>query len=183
MEQENRKVLRTKKLLRALCQLINRVSLPEITVAELCRQAHVSRASFYRHYTIPQDVLTAYFGDLFAKAVKAEPEIPEPAVIEQTLLQFCRAYYQHQQLFRSYIHLYNGFLICYYYIIDKIIRQLLKKRCAGKKKLIVRRINMSQSYSCPCSEYCFFAKGDERDRWKMETSHSVFPHRKRYHAL
>ena len=102
MEQDNRKVLRTKeKLLRALCYLINRVSLPEITVAELCRQAHVSRASFYRHYTIPQDVLTEYFGDLFAKAVKVESEIPEPAVIEQTLLQFCRAYYQHQQLFRS----------------------------------------------------------------------------------
>ena len=58
MQRSNRRVLLTKMLLKeALLKLLQSKSIETINVSELCREADVNRATFYRHYNTPNDVL------------------------------------------------------------------------------------------------------------------------------
>lgn len=55
---ENQRVTLTKRLLReALLQLLDKKALDKISVTELCNESGINRATFYRHYNIPRDVL------------------------------------------------------------------------------------------------------------------------------
>lgn len=55
---KDRRVQYTKKTLRdALFSLLNEKELSQISISELCKLADVNRNSFYRHYTIPLDIL------------------------------------------------------------------------------------------------------------------------------
>ena len=102
---QNQKIQNTKaKLMRALCKLLQKKSLSDVNVSELCREAHVSRAAFYRHFNIPMDVLTEYFGDLFLNYV----DLSNPASnrfsresVYQVFLVMCQAYSANAELFQE----------------------------------------------------------------------------------
>lgn len=54
----NQRVAITKKLLEeALLELLEKKPLERISITELCLAAGINRATFYRHYYIPKDVL------------------------------------------------------------------------------------------------------------------------------
>ena len=54
----NQRIALTKRLLQeALIRLLEKKPLDKITVTELCSEAGINRATFYRHYNIPRDVL------------------------------------------------------------------------------------------------------------------------------
>ena len=58
MEKENQRITLSKRLLKeALLRLLTRKQLDQITVSELCGEASINRATFYRHYGTPRDVL------------------------------------------------------------------------------------------------------------------------------
>ncbi|MBO4496300.1 MAG: TetR/AcrR family transcriptional regulator [Clostridiales bacterium] len=58
MEKENVRVAMTKQmLLDGLEKCMKRKNIDKITVAELCREAKVNRATFYNHYEMPKDIL------------------------------------------------------------------------------------------------------------------------------
>ena len=55
---ENQRVALSKRLLKeALVRLLEKKKLDNITVFELCAEAGINRATFYRHYGIPKDLL------------------------------------------------------------------------------------------------------------------------------
>ncbi|MNK50253.1 hypothetical protein D3C87_691270 [compost metagenome] len=65
---KDRRVQFTKKVLReALFDLLNEKELSQITITELCKTADVNRNSFYRHYTIPLDILLELEEEVFEK--------------------------------------------------------------------------------------------------------------------
>ena len=55
---ENQRVKLTKRLLQeGLLRLLKEKPIDKITISELCVESGVNRATFYRHYSLPQDVL------------------------------------------------------------------------------------------------------------------------------
>ena len=55
------------KLAETLIELLNSKSLDEISVRELCNQAGVGRASFYRHYQSKEEILERHAHSLIQK--------------------------------------------------------------------------------------------------------------------
>ncbi|MDF2553533.1 MAG: hypothetical protein K0R77_2808 [Chryseobacterium sp.] len=65
---KDRRVQYTKKVLReALFDLLREKELIQISITELCKTADVNRNSFYRHYTIPLDILLELEEEVFEK--------------------------------------------------------------------------------------------------------------------
>ena len=57
-QKENQRIALTKKLLQeGLLRLLEQKTLDKISVTELCRESGINRATFYNHYTSPQDLL------------------------------------------------------------------------------------------------------------------------------
>lgn len=55
---ENQRVLLTKRLLHeGMLRLLKTKNLQKINVTELCRESGINRATFYKHYSCPHDVL------------------------------------------------------------------------------------------------------------------------------
>ena len=66
MERENQRVVITKRMLKeSMLKILKDKDPDSITVAELCRDAGINRATFYRHYEIPRDVLFEIQRDLY----------------------------------------------------------------------------------------------------------------------
>ena len=58
VQKENQRIALTKKLLQeGLLRLLEVKSLDKISITELCRESGINRATFYNHYTSPQDLL------------------------------------------------------------------------------------------------------------------------------
>ena len=54
----NQRIVITKRLLHeALIRLLEKKTIDKISITELCAEAGINRATFYRHYNIPRDVL------------------------------------------------------------------------------------------------------------------------------
>ena len=57
-QKENQRIALTKKLLQeGLLRLLEVKTLDSISVTELCRESGINRATFYNHYSSPQDLL------------------------------------------------------------------------------------------------------------------------------
>lgn len=57
-QKENQRIALTKKLLQeGLLRLLDGKTLDNISVTELCRESGINRATFYNHYSSPQDLL------------------------------------------------------------------------------------------------------------------------------
>jgi len=57
-KKENQRIILTKRLLQeGLLRLLETKRLDKISVTELCREAGINRATFYNHYSSPQDLL------------------------------------------------------------------------------------------------------------------------------
>ena len=66
MERENQRIAVTKRMPKeSMLRLLKEKELDKINVTELCRDAGVNRATFYRHYEIPRDVLIEIEKDLY----------------------------------------------------------------------------------------------------------------------
>jgi AcrR family transcriptional regulator len=57
-KKENQRIILTKRLLQeGLLRLLEAKDLDKISVTELCRESGINRATFYNHYSSPQDLL------------------------------------------------------------------------------------------------------------------------------
>ena len=99
MTKENQRITITKRLLKeALMDLITQKNIQQISVSELCKYAGINRATFYRHYGIPQDVLIEMEKELLEKF---KIEIPLPSSTGDTkayIEKICQWTYQHQRI-------------------------------------------------------------------------------------
>lgn len=59
LKRENQRIALTKRLLQdGLLRLLEEKELERISVTELCREAGINRATFYNHYSSPQELLS-----------------------------------------------------------------------------------------------------------------------------
>lgn len=66
MEKENQRVTMSKRLLsEGLMRLAKKKSVDKISVLELCKESGINRATFYRHYETPRDILVEMEKELF----------------------------------------------------------------------------------------------------------------------
>lgn len=90
MERVNQRVALTKRMLKeAVLHLAGKKELDQITVAELCREAGINRATFYRYYQIPRDVLIEIQREMFCQLRDSMIMPSAPEQIYPTLLQLC----------------------------------------------------------------------------------------------
>ena len=104
MERENQRIMLTKKLLKeSLLRLLKKKELDKISITELCREAGINRATFYRHYEIPRDILMELERDLYYD-LKKNSQIPRSKEeIRQTIEQLCLYLEQNSELLRTII--------------------------------------------------------------------------------
>lgn len=92
---ENQRVTITKRMLKeGLLRLLGEKPLDKIRVNELCGESGINRATFYRYYQRPQDVLAELEMDLVKEvAAKAEPPKCE-AEAKDNLARICAFLYE-----------------------------------------------------------------------------------------
>ena len=99
--QENQRVQLTKRLLKeALLKLLEQKRLDQINVSELCRAADINRATFYKHYAIPQDVLREMEQEIAAALRKLTPATQSPETAREYMERICAYLYDHRALMR-----------------------------------------------------------------------------------
>jgi len=130
MNQDNQRIQLTKRLLKeALLELIKQKELDKISVTELCRHAGINRATFYRHYQIPRDVLMEIQTDFYKKIVKgfSLPETMED--LRPVFLHFCHYIEENRDLVQVLLF-HNSeetFAVFLNDIIEDIWQDLTKK--------------------------------------------------------
>lgn len=100
------KIIQTKdKLYNALNTLIEKKELSDITVTEICEIANVNRSTFYRYYSLPQDVLDEQVNVILDSALVHFSKYysdDSREDIRQKMLVFCQIYYDNRYLTRLY---------------------------------------------------------------------------------
>lgn len=72
---ENQRVALTKRLLQeGLLRLLDQKELSKINVTELCRESGINRATFYKHYGCPEDVLVAVKEQFFQELLESQQQ-------------------------------------------------------------------------------------------------------------
>lgn len=103
MQKENQRIALTKRLLQeALLRLLEQMPLEKISITQLCNEAGINRATFYRHYSVPADVLLQMQMDFTAQLQNRHPlgEIVNfSAYVEGILTDL----YQHADLIRVFL--------------------------------------------------------------------------------
>lgn len=104
MAKDNQRVMITKRLLKeALFRLLERKPLDKINITELCEEAGINRATFYRHYSLPRDVLVDTGVDLFDKM---QESLSTPHTTEDFKLyieEMCAYLYEHRNIVKTMI--------------------------------------------------------------------------------
>lgn len=94
MNKENQRIALTKRLLKeGLLRLLQNKPLKEIPVTELCRESGINRATFYKHYSIPDDVLTELAADM-AEDIRSLAPAREEEFFDGTYLETICTYLQ-----------------------------------------------------------------------------------------
>lgn len=103
MNEMNQRVILTKRLLKeALLRLLEKKSLERISITELCKEAGINRATFYRHYELPRDLLIEIQAEFLEEMMKSFREPLSEKVIER-----CYAYFwEHADLVKIFMQ-YN----------------------------------------------------------------------------
>lgn len=98
---ENQRVLLTKRLLKeALLKLLETKNLGQINVSELCRVADINRATFYKHYHMPEDVLKEMEQDMTADLRKMAPAVQTAETGKAYLVDICEYLYGRREIMR-----------------------------------------------------------------------------------
>ena len=97
MEKENQRVIITKKLLKeSLLNILRKKNISEITVTELCKASGINRATFYRHYNVPGDVLLEIEQELSQNIVfETVPQTADD--FENYILMVCEYIYTNKE--------------------------------------------------------------------------------------
>ena len=84
------------RLLRSVIAAVSESGYPAVTVADIVRQAKVSRAAFYAHFADKEDCFLAATGEgrklMIARVVTATRALPAGTRDEEVLRAACRAY-------------------------------------------------------------------------------------------
>lgn len=105
-QQENQRVALSKRLLKeGLLRLLEGgTRLEDVNVSALCRESGINRATFYRHYACPRDVLVDQERDMMRELEKKLKRPTSAVEVMQYLEQICTYLYEHRDLVKILIH-------------------------------------------------------------------------------
>ena len=101
---ENQRIVISKRMLReSLLRLLKTKELGDINITELCREAEINRATFYKYYNTPQDVLS----DIAMELIKEMKKMYRPMLtldeVRTCVKNICEYVYEHADLIRMLI--------------------------------------------------------------------------------
>lgn len=103
-QRENQRVLVSKRLLKeGLLKMLVTRELDAVNVSALCREAGINRATFYRHYTCPRDVLVDLERDMVNEFSERVALPTTQAEARQYLEEVCTYLYERKELLRILI--------------------------------------------------------------------------------
>lgn len=109
MEKENQRVALSKRLLKeALLRLLEEKELDKITISELCKEASINRATFYRHYETPRDVLLDIEQEYSRKLRKVLPTPQTMEDMRHITEGICVFLYEHADLLKILLRCLTG---------------------------------------------------------------------------
>ena len=106
---ENQRITVTKRMLKeGLVRLLQTKELDQIKVTELCQESGVNRATFYRHYETPKDVLAELNLD-FIRQMMPDVRHATTAAEEHAFLENAFSYlYDHRDLAKVLLRCSSG---------------------------------------------------------------------------
>lgn len=102
MSNEGRNAYVIEHITDALLKLLREKPMEEISISELCEQAGIGRASFYRNFNSREDILRAYIHGLFREWAKEDAQGEN-----RSLSAFLRALFAHFERHRDFYALLN----------------------------------------------------------------------------
>lgn len=93
-EERNRYIIQ--HITNALIDLMVQFPLDEISICQICQEAQVSRASFYRNYKSKKDILEKYMNALINEWGKEFEDRGEPSYFSESLLKH---YYKYKDFY------------------------------------------------------------------------------------
>lgn len=98
---ENQRIAVTKRMLKeGLLRLLENKNLDKIRVNELCEESGINRATFYRHYETPRDVLLELEIDFVKQMVPLTDSPKDMAEARKRLETACAYLYDHADIAR-----------------------------------------------------------------------------------
>ncbi len=96
---ENQRIVVTKRMLKeGLLRLLETKELDKIHINELCEEASINRATFYRHYVTVQDVLLELEIDFVKQMVPSIRPMADVSEIRRQLETACTYIYDHRDI-------------------------------------------------------------------------------------
>lgn len=93
---ENQRIAVTKRMLKeGLLRLLEHKNLDKIRINELCAESGINRATFYRHYESPRDVLLELEMDFVSQIGPLTGQHKTGAEAQQALEHACTYIYEH----------------------------------------------------------------------------------------
>lgn len=103
---ENQRIALTKRLLQeGLLRLLGKKELSKINVTELCRESGINRATFYKYYGCPDDVLAAIKEQFFHELLESQQQdrSDSPMTYIEAFGRICTYLYEHKELSKHII--------------------------------------------------------------------------------
>ncbi len=98
---DDQRIALTKRLLReGLLRLLDKTDLNKISVTQLCTESGINRATFYRHYEQPRDILSDLKCDIFREVAAIAEENSSEGDAKKWLESACCYFYEHSDLLR-----------------------------------------------------------------------------------
>lgn len=98
----DQRVTLTKRLLReGLFRLLDKTELNKISVTQLCAESGINRATFYRHYGEPCDILNDVKYEIFQEVATFAKKATTKADTRKWLECTCCYFYEHSEILKT----------------------------------------------------------------------------------
>lgn len=98
---DDQRIALTKRLLReGLLRLLCKTDLNKISVTQLCTESGINRATFYRHYEQPCDILNDIKREIFQEAVALAEKNAAKGDTKKWLEATCCYFYEHSDMLK-----------------------------------------------------------------------------------
>lgn len=105
VERENQRVIMSKRLLKeGLLRMLKTQMLDDVSVSALCRESGINRATFYRHYDSPRDVLVELEMEMIREASRNRQMPGTQREALRYLEDICNYLYENKELVKVLIH-------------------------------------------------------------------------------
>ena len=98
---DDQRIALTKRLLReGLLRLLSKTDLNKISVTQLCIESGINRATFYRHYEEPRDILNDIKYEIFQEIATYTEKVASKGDTRKWLELACCYFYEHSDILK-----------------------------------------------------------------------------------